>query len=253
MVVWGKPYGHEHPLHLQALLAIGGGKQNPLHPLVPGNLLDSCLIVRRHIGGGQKPADSGLVGAELVPPVDEVYLPADSGEVQGVLRRGVPSPDDGDGFSLEKGPVAGGAVGNPLAGKTLLPFTAQLAVDRPVGGNHRLGNPCGRRGLHIEPGVGLGDGGNRGKLDFRPQSLRLPVEGVGKVEAGDAGHTGVVFNLPGVDNLSPVHVFLQDNAAQPAAAGVDGGGQPRRPRSDDNNVNLFHDTTSHVNQPCGQA
>src|SRR5262245_40596585 len=90
-----------------------------------------------------------LLGAELVATVDHRHVARDIREVQGLLDRGVPAPDDRDVLALVEEPVAGGARGHPLAHERLLGFQAEIPGRGAGGDDERVARVVA--GVAFEP------------------------------------------------------------------------------------------------------
>ena len=105
---------------------------------------------RLHFGGALDAVDDGvqqdadlpvgghpllvdLLAAELVPAVDEGQRPGEPGQEEGLFQGVVPAADDGDVAPGEKGPVAGGAIGDAGAGQAFFARNAQPPIGRARG------------------------------------------------------------------------------------------------------------------------
>ena len=179
-------------------------------------------------------------GAELVPPVDDEHLRGVPGEVVGLLYRGVAAADHRDGFPLEEGAVAHGAVGNPASGEL------QLARHAELGGCAAGGQDDGRRG-EIGPRAGRDAKRPVGKpvdplhvllADVGAERLGVFSHRFGEIGTHDADESGIVLHFFSVQELAAGQAALQEHGPQHSSARVHGGTEPRGAPADDDQVEL---------------
>ena len=78
---------------------------------------------------------------------------------------------------------------------------------------------------------------------LRAQLLRMIRHLLCQIHAADAGNAGIVINLISINNLAAVDkVLLDQDIIKLRAGSIDGGGQSRGPRTDDNQI-------MHINPP----
>ena len=158
------------------------------------------------------------------------------GEENSLLKGGVTAADDGHGLALVEGAVADGAVGNALAYEFLLVFHTQIAMTGARGDNGSLAlkgaaltGDCDVSCLTADADYGV-------QLDVGTQFQCLTEELLAQLRAAEADESGVVLHTGRVSDLPAEGGLLNEKHALLGSAGVNGGGQTRRARADDDDV-----------------
>ena len=203
-----------------------------------GHLGDDLVPDDLDLGIGEEPLLEELRGPELVPPMDHVHLFGVAREVGRLLDGGVAAAHDGDGLALEEGPVAHGAVGDPLP--RVLEFSGDAELGgRAAGGEDDRGGLEDRAGAagHLEePVLPLRHRLHVFLADVGAELLGVLGHEAGQLVALHGGEAGVVLDEVGVEELAARGAPLEDDGVQHAAAGVHAGAEAGGAGADDDQV-----------------
>ena len=133
----------------------------------------------------------------------------------------------------EERAVAGGAVGDPLAGEFRLAGHGEAVVPRTGGDDE---SPAGQVPLRSDEAVSLPVGGNRlnvGDPDLEAESARLLLHPLAEFETGNLLHTRIILHFPGERHLSAAPLLLQKHRSAPRPGRIYARRQARRPAADD--------------------
>ena len=159
------------------------------------------------------------------------------GEQDGLLESRVAAADDGHGLALVEGTVADSTVGNTLAYELLLALQTQVAVAGARGddGGSALE---GRATLTGNGDVSCltADARDGVQLDVGTQGQGLLEQLFAQLGAAEADKAGVVLHPGRMGDLPAEGGLLNEKHALFGSAGVNGGGQTRRARADDDDV-----------------
>ena len=181
--------------------------------------------------------DMDLFAAELVPAVDEGQTPGVPGQEEGLFEGIVPAAADGDIAPREKGPIAGGAVGDAGTGQPLFARDAQPPVGRARGQNDGPGFVLLLIPFEDERLAGFRDPEDFVGFDAGAERFGLLAEALHQIRGRHAGRkAGVVLDPVGEEDLPAGHPFLQDDRLSARPPGVKGGRQTGRAGADDNDV-----------------
>ena len=140
---------------------------------------------------------------------------------------------------LVEGPVAGRAEVDAGADEVVLAGHVKAPVRRAGGHDHGVGGELlARRQRGDQVIVVVLDGGDRHRgNELHPVAARLGHEPVGQLAAGDAvGEPRVVVDPVADPGLAAQGAGVHDDRVDALAGGVDGGRQPGRPASHDDQV-----------------
>ena len=139
-------------------------------------------------------------------------LAGKTGQVNRFLDGGVPAADHGNLLIAEEGAVAGGAVGNPLAGQFTFPRHSKLSGPNAGSQDNR---PAGQGGV-VDQGNYLLRSGQIQPLDLGAGTdLQLETPGLGghfldQFTSGYSfGKTGIVVDPVGIQHLAAGHALFQ--------------------------------------------
>ena len=175
-------------------------------------------------------------GAQLVAPVDDRDLGSEARKEQAFLQGAIAAANHGHGLISEECPVAGGADGDAAAPQLLLTGYPQEARAGTGGDDDRArlvgGGAAGEgegRAVEVDFGDLVVD-------DLGPEAFGLALHAHGEVGSGDFLEAGVVFDVVGGGDLAAQGVAGEDQRGEIGAGGVDGGGQPGRPRTQNRDI-----------------
>ena len=216
--------GREHAVGQK----VAGGAGADIRHLQPGQRAGLVAQQRRragvpddlHPGLGQ-----GLLinsrGAQRIPPVDQVDLGAELGQVERIPHRRVAAAHHDGGLAPVEHAVAGRAVAHPAAAELGFAVKAQ----RPGGGAGGQHDAAGRHraavGLDALDRPGQRRRQNLGEPELRPGPLGPLLHELAQLKAADAfGEAGVVFDQRGVGHLAAGGQLFQHDGAQPGPGRV---------------------------------
>ena len=161
-----------------------------------------------------------------------------------LLDRRVAAADHAQHLAAEEVPVAHRAV------RGALPRVLRLAGHAELGGRPARRQEDRRRAValaglrgHGEQAVGLALDARHAVGDqLRAELERVRRHLLGQLEAVDRLEAGVVLDQLGVEELAAGHPLLEHHGAQHRAAGVEGAGEPRRARADDDQIQFSHES-----------
>ena len=204
--------GHKESLHAQTAfcIALRVPKAEPCQAL-------RVTLQRRHHGIQNQldvlplpyPGQQTGLPPEALPPVNEIDLCAEIGEIQCILQRRIAAADHRHGLLPEEHAVTGGTVGQSASHQLRLLRKSQMPVPGTGGQNHRPTGVYILRRLHLLFNSRCADGRHlfitkrdaQGK-HLLPQLLRIFI-------AGDARKARIIVDGRCIDDLSPAAALFQ--------------------------------------------
>ena len=175
-----------------------------------------------------------LAAPEGVPPVDQMDLAREAGEVERLLQRAVAAAHNGDLLVAEEEAVARRARADAAATKPRLAVEAQPERLRARGDDHRLCPVLNAVGPQAERPAAEVHAGDVSVDDARAEAQRLLAETAHQLRTLDPfGEAWVVLHFARDHELSAAHQATDDHRFQVRARRVHGGGQAGRTRSND--------------------
>ena len=173
--------------------------------------------------------------AKGVASMDDIDMRASVGKKDRILKRGVAAARDRDGFPLEKGAVAHRAVGDAGAGERFLLFEPKMTVARTRGDDDA---PAFIAAVLRDDGFDrtVCDFRDGREFDFGAQLGCLLDKMVGKLVSADLPISGIILHARGIRDLSAEKLLFKNQHAFSRAQSINGGGKPRRPRADNDDI-----------------
>ena len=225
------------------------------------HVLDDGVPQELDLGVGVGSVLHDLRRPQRVTAVDDRHRIGEPREERGLLDGGVAATDDADVVAAEEESVAGCAGREPVPDEALLGLEAQHERLGAGGDDHGFGD-VGGLGIGVadpdlERALGEVDLGCLHREDRRSEAARLGPEVDHELGARDAlGEPREVLDLGGQHELTAGliarrgRLALQDDGVQVGPGGVDGGGEPRRARPDDDDFAMFaHDAYLLLHRP----